>query len=220
MIDIEERIWSPSYGIKGYIDATTIINFDNVDSRKDLLVPLEFKTGKNCSISHEAQTGLYTLMISDKYGNIFNQLNIGVECSAGILYYLLGSKMKIITRKLHHIRALIIGRNLLAQYIKSGNQLPPMLTHRKFTCQRCFALDACLFYHKAYENGTIKTVSSTGLQVELEEKTKHLTKDHIQFFKKWDSLISLEENGDEHIRREIWTLESDEREQLGRFVRD
>lgn len=67
-MDIEERIWSPAYGIKGYIDATTVLNYDHDGSNSDLLVPLEFKTGKNTSISHEAQTGLYTLMISDKYG--------------------------------------------------------------------------------------------------------------------------------------------------------
>ncbi len=46
------------------------MNYDNNGSNSDLLVPLEFKTGKNASISHEAQTGLYTLMISDKYGII------------------------------------------------------------------------------------------------------------------------------------------------------
>jgi DNA replication ATP-dependent helicase Dna2 len=128
----------------------------------------------------------------------------------------MGSKMKMITKKIHHIRALIIGRNALAQYIKSGNQLPPMLTHRKFTCQRCYALDACLFYHKAFEDGTGNTVNQSGLKIEFEEKTKDLTDVHIQFFKKWDSLISLEEGDDEGIRREIWAFESEEREKLGR----
>ncbi len=124
--------------------------------------------------------------------------------------------MKMITKKMFHIRALIIGRNALAQYIKSGNQLPPMLTHRKFTCQRCYALDACLFYHKAFEDGTGNTVNQSGLKIEFEEKTKDLTDVHIQFFKKWDSLISLEEGDDEGIRREIWAFESEEREKLGR----
>ena len=93
-----------------------------------------------------------------------------------------------------------------------------MLTHRKFICQRCYALDTCIFYHKAYENGTQQSVSQSGLSLEFEDRTKTLTDQHIQFFKKWDSLISMEENDDESFRREIWTLQSEEREQLGRFV--
>ena len=55
--------------MKGYIDATTVINYDNNGLNSDVLVPLEFKTGRNMSIAHEAQTGLYSLMISDKYGS-------------------------------------------------------------------------------------------------------------------------------------------------------
>lgn len=124
--------------------------------------------------------------------------------------------MKMISKKKHHIRALIIGRNALAQYIRSDNQLPPMLTHRKFICQRCYALDTCLFYHKAFEDGTCNSVKASGLKLEFEDKTKHLTNNHIQFFKKWDTLISLEENDDQNIRREIWSFESEEREKLGR----
>ena len=124
--------------------------------------------------------------------------------------------MKLITRKLHHARALILGRNSLANYISLKNILPPMLSQRKFICKKCHALDSCLFYHKAYECGTTKTILSTGLKVEFEEKTNHLTENQIQFFKKWDNLIYLEENNEENFRKEIWTMESEKREKMGR----
>lgn len=79
LLDVEEHVWSPMYGIKGNIDATvqTVIKDDNDDDdngangKKTLLVPLELKTGRNTSdIAHRAQTSLYTLLLSDRYGQL------------------------------------------------------------------------------------------------------------------------------------------------------
>jgi len=69
LLDVEEHVWSPMYGLKGNIDASVQVTMlDNTRSR-NLTVPLELKTGKNTkNAMHRAQTALYTLLLSDRYG--------------------------------------------------------------------------------------------------------------------------------------------------------
>jgi len=71
LLDVEEHVWSPEYGLKGNIDATVqVVMQDGLDERV-LTVPFEIKTGKNSSSSsHRAQTALYTLLLSDRYGKL------------------------------------------------------------------------------------------------------------------------------------------------------
>lgn len=69
LLEVEEHIWSPMYGLKGNIDATVQVACRDGQSDKNLVVPLELKTGKkDTSIAHRAQTALYTLLLSDRYG--------------------------------------------------------------------------------------------------------------------------------------------------------
>ena len=68
VLDVEEKIWSPKYGLKGMIDATVQITLRNKTDNKRLTVPLEVKTGKNPTAAHRAQTALYTVLCSDRYG--------------------------------------------------------------------------------------------------------------------------------------------------------
>jgi DNA replication ATP-dependent helicase Dna2 len=57
------------YGLKGNIDATVQVNMSDGDYEKTLVVPLEVKTGRsNTNEGHRAQTALYTLLLSDRYG--------------------------------------------------------------------------------------------------------------------------------------------------------
>jgi DNA replication ATP-dependent helicase Dna2 len=67
---VEENIFSPMFGLKGKIDATVQINMEDEAGNKTLIVPFELKTGKE-NISHQAQTALYTLLLSDRYGELF-----------------------------------------------------------------------------------------------------------------------------------------------------
>lgn len=68
LLDVEEKVWSPVYGLKGMIDATVqVVMQDGVEERT-LTVPLELKTGRFPSAAHKAQTALYTLLLSDRYG--------------------------------------------------------------------------------------------------------------------------------------------------------
>lgn len=68
LLDVEEHIWSPQYGLKGNIDATVQVVMKDQDGEKVLTVPFELKTGKNQTASHRAQTALYTLLLGDRYG--------------------------------------------------------------------------------------------------------------------------------------------------------
>ena len=68
LLEVEEKIWSPKYGLKGMIDATVQVVMEDSQGERTLTVPLEVKTGKNSTAAHKAQTALYTLLCSDRYG--------------------------------------------------------------------------------------------------------------------------------------------------------
>jgi DNA replication ATP-dependent helicase Dna2 len=140
VLDIEEHVWSPTYGLKGNIDATVQVRIEEPDMpTRTLIVPLEVKTGKNTSLmNHRAQTMLYTLMMSDRY-------DVDVKC--GMLYYV-DAKESIRVRALRNeVRGLIMGRNELAKWIKQRNGLPDMLKSER-DCKHCYASGSCLVYHK------------------------------------------------------------------------
>jgi CRISPR/Cas system-associated exonuclease Cas4 (RecB family) len=69
VLDIEEHIWSPMYGIKGMIDVTVQAKVKKGLNTQTLTIPLEIKTGvKSKILAHRAQTILYTLLMHDRYG--------------------------------------------------------------------------------------------------------------------------------------------------------
>jgi DNA replication ATP-dependent helicase Dna2 len=140
VLDIEEHVWSPTYGLKGNIDATVQVRIEEPDVKpRTLIVPLEVKTGKNTSlVNHRAQTMLYTLLMSDRY-------NVDVEC--GMLYYVDAKESIRVRGPRNEVRGLIMGRNELAKWIKSKNGLPGMLRSPR-DCKNCYAADSCLVYHK------------------------------------------------------------------------
>jgi len=50
----------------------------------------------------------------------------------------------------------------------------------------------------------------------FEDKTGHLTQQQCDFFKQWESLISMEEQEMLRFRKELWTMGAEEREKSGR----
>lgn len=69
LLDVEEHVWSPMYGLKGNIDATVQVTMQDDQGKRTLTVPFEVKTGKNSSNSaHSVQTALYNLLLSNRYG--------------------------------------------------------------------------------------------------------------------------------------------------------
>ena len=68
LLEVEEHIWAPTFGLKGNVDATVQICLDENGDQKTLTVPFELKTGRHASAAHKAQTSLYSLLLSDRYG--------------------------------------------------------------------------------------------------------------------------------------------------------
>lgn len=68
LLEVEEKVWSPMYGLKGNVDATVQITTSDESGERVLTVPFELKTGRHSNAAHNAQTALYTLLLSDRYG--------------------------------------------------------------------------------------------------------------------------------------------------------
>jgi len=204
LLDVEEHVWSPMYGLKGNIDATVQVTMKDGKEERTLTVPFEVKTGKNASAAHRAQTALYNLLLSDRYD---------IEIAYGILYYMETSetiRIPAIRRELIHM---IMQRNELACYVRERHaQLPPMLKKENM-CNRCYAKVPCFIYHKLADDGNGET---SGMKAKFDEVVKHLTPKHRDFFLKWDDLLTKEEKESLKFRRELWTMLSSEREKLGR----
>ncbi|KXN86785.1 DNA replication ATP-dependent helicase/nuclease DNA2 [Leucoagaricus sp. SymC.cos] len=177
LLDVEEDIWSPTYGLKGKIDATvhSIISqpkppanqIQNLFTKSKSTqkgvdmetitgaVPFEIKTGRSIAgMEHRAQTMLYTLLVAERYHQ---------EVGAGLLYY---------TQKEEVVK------------------VPVAVEHVKDT--------------------------SSPIADTYDLKTSHLTSSQLDFFKKWERLISLEEKDIHRFKKELWTMGAKEREEKGR----
>jgi DNA replication ATP-dependent helicase Dna2 len=88
LMDIEESIWAPRFGLKGFIDATVLIRQLGQSAQRFGAAPgtstgalglaaLEFKSGKQHH-SHRAQLGTYGLLLQSRYG---------IEPAGGLLWY-------------------------------------------------------------------------------------------------------------------------------------
>ncbi|CDU25051.1 related to DNA2-DNA helicase [Sporisorium scitamineum] len=275
ILDVEEEIWSPVFGLKGKVDVSVECDIlqgsesaapksaaaqpKQAFSRGDQkvasgvqadcrvttsVVPLELKTGRAevVSTEHRAQTMLYTLMMSDRYG---------VRVNDGLLYYSKSGELHRISRSRNEVRSLIIGRNELAHYLRhdasrlrkskltdAEEELAPVLPptiDSEHKCRRCYAVDGCMLFRRAVENvvepseaemGDIEGSSApkrgkvlsrrTPIADVFEQKTEHLTDIHLDFFRKWDRLLNLEEEDAVRIRREMWTMTAEQREKVGR----
>jgi DNA replication ATP-dependent helicase Dna2 len=158
---VEEDIWSPTYGLKGKLDATVqaVIAERTIDKhiKKELLLsthimPFEIKTGRNVAgMEHRAQTMLYTLLIAERYG---------VDVPSGLLYYTQSEEVVRVPQSRNELRALIGARNEMASYMMRRNThgkekvleepfLPPTIDDER-VCKKCYALDTCMLFRKVW----------------------------------------------------------------------
>ncbi|GAA5886249.1 hypothetical protein JCM6882_001581 [Rhodosporidiobolus microsporus] len=107
---IEEDVWSPRFGLKGKIDASTSTAVvDSIGFTRKGTTPFEIKTGRaNAGMEHRAQTMLYTLLMSDRYDE---------DIDSGLLYYTQTNDVFRVQAARNEIRGLIIGRNNFATYL-------------------------------------------------------------------------------------------------------
>ena len=136
---------------------------------------------------------------------------IDLDIACGILYYMQTSEISSIRTLRHELVPMITQRNRLADFIRN-KELPTML-RKAYTCGKCFAQTPCFIYHKTIDDGNGET---SGVGEKFDDLTKHLKPEHKTFFRKWDTLLSKEEKDVVLLRRELWTMESSERERTGR----
>ncbi|KAJ7784549.1 DNA replication factor Dna2-domain-containing protein [Mycena metata] len=230
LLDIEEDIWSPIWGLKGKIDATVLaVIADSKSPTAKAVVssgpkPFEIKTGRPIAgLEHRAQTMLYTLLTEERYG---------AEVSSGLLFYTQSEEVVRVPAARNDIKGLIGARNEMAVYMarriqkkdyrKNENETKVLETAEPFlprtidderTCKRCFSLDTCMLYRKAVEN-VVDTNSPIADIYDL--KTGHITPAQAAFFKQWEALLSLEEQDAVRFKKELWTMGAAERETKGR----
>ncbi|KAJ0051987.1 hypothetical protein Pint_00019 [Pistacia integerrima] len=197
-MDIEEMAWAPKYGLKGMIDASIRVETEsNRDETDEMIVPLEFKTGKipngQSSMEHCAQVILYTLLMSERYLKHIDH---------GLLYYLQSNQTQGIKVRRSDLVGLIMRRNELANDILKASttqQLPPLLRSPSM-CKGCRHLNVCTIYHKAHGGNT----ESSGLGDMFDSHIHHLRTAHCVFLRHWDRLIDLEAKEMQLVKNEIW----------------
>lgn len=213
VFSLEEAVTSRAYGLKGKVDAVVLMQFhahtDDQPRRVSLVVPLELKTGHSTnSTAHRAQTLLYTLLLSDRYG---------LSIDYGLLYYMASGSLLRIRSTPHELQALLMIRNRLAaaviipplahqlsstfaSSIQSLRVLPPPLRHGH-QCRQCGQLPNCATMlaleragdgeasvcHREDSHGTNEVIEE---RIQLQSETL-ATRSH--FYHRWNTLLELEE---------------------------
>src|SRR5690606_20337984 len=134
------------------------------------------------------------------------------DVQSGLLLYLESGETIRVGAHRDELRHMIMQRNELAGFIKNRDSLPQML-RKKHDCQRCYQKDSCFAFHKGSEGGN---ADSSGVGPIFDESTKYMTGERAQFFKHWEALLTKEEGDIAKILKELWTMDSTERELVGR----
>lgn len=211
ILDVEESVWSPMFGIKGIADVTIKANLEGQNGISQYLMPMEIKTGQP-HFSHQAQAALYSLLFKDRYN---------VDISSFLLVYSLdeGSTTKH-SISASDLRSLVNLRNRISSYLKPGNQdLPDLMRQQK--CERCDKQQSCMTLNFMLEDGTAE---ESGLKDGLfDELTEHLQgrSDYQHFLSLWDDLLSKEEEFMSRVNKELWVMTAKDREkQRGKALGD
>ncbi|KAJ1721073.1 DNA replication endonuclease-helicase Dna2 [Coemansia erecta] len=203
VLNVEENIWSPKFGLNGKVDLTILAQFSAHGAKA---IPFELKTGRSSqNVAHRTQLLLYTLMLSDRYD---------VDIDSGLLYYPRAGELIQVQRVAGELRAIIAARNTMTEYMKgrSGNQLVlPDMVGSEYVCKYCSHRPTCFIFHRALENGSEKTarVSPQMWQTQV----NHLSAHHLEFVRQWMKMIDKEESDMLRFREELWTMSSHYREQ-------
>lgn len=212
IIDIEEHIVSPIYGLKGFLDSTVEATVE----RNRYVVPLEIKTGKSRSIAHEAQGMIYTLLLNDRYE---------IPVDFFLLYYTRDKSMSKFPRVLSSLKHILMARNQLTTFLRhhlkeindttiNNLQLPPIV--RSSYCDNCYARDSCMTLHYLCEvsNDEEELNAQKNLDDHILMSLHNNADKYRQFFKKYNDLINKEESSYKFIGHEMFLMGSSEREEI------
>ncbi|RWS05177.1 DNA replication ATP-dependent helicase/nuclease DNA2-like protein [Dinothrombium tinctorium] len=209
--DIEDNFWVPTYGLKGKIDVSLKVKIHDNKKKNEVNVPLEIKTGRpSFSFEHQGQVSLYAIMMdSTEYA----------PCDSGLLLYLKDKpQMKRVQVKSREKRSLIQTRNDLVHYFGDLKIGPPPKNSENL-CSKCDSLLPCSLMFKAFGSNHFEDSQIMSEKI-VPHAANHLNQEHIDFFKKWVSMLHLEmsyTNNYEHSteRLDFWNETSEERESNG-----
>ncbi|KFZ46581.1 DNA replication ATP-dependent helicase/nuclease DNA2, partial [Antrostomus carolinensis] len=223
ILDIEENIWSPRFGLKGKIDVTARVKIHRQSGVQSRIMPLELKSGKESnSIEHRSQVILYTLL----------NLERRVDPEAGFLLYLKTGTMYPVSGARMDRRELMKLRNHVAFYLthstyKSdvGRQqsqlaaLPPVVDDSQ-ACKYCSQMHNCFLYSRAVEQKMASVSFPAAMVPIIERETQHLKPSHLEYFSLWYLMLTLELQSGEGKKgyKNIWMIPSLEREKAGDCV--
>jgi DNA replication ATP-dependent helicase Dna2 len=201
IIDIEENIVSPLYGLRGLIDVTIEAYLLNMQTKGRFVAPMELKSGRSQPLSHKSQAALYTLLMKDRYE---------MDVSFFMLVY---TKLKETTKcevSKRELKELMMLRNRLSQFMKEGrSELPDLI--RQSQCDVCYAQEACMTINKLVEDGT---EDNSGLKAGLfNSLTEHLDNlKYKKFYEHWDDLVTKEEGTINLLKKDLFLIDSETRE--------
>jgi DNA replication ATP-dependent helicase Dna2 len=218
VVDVEDNIWTPRYGIKGKVDLTLEVEIHERSGRHRKTIPLELKTGRHVhSFEHRGQVSLYTMMLDGKQSS----------CDAGLLLYLKeGVDMRLVPVDMNIKKSLIQMRNDLTHYLGRIEKDTPELKNVHRLCGRCSHVFDCTLMAKAFDDPRLPQLNEVQDKL-IPEQLSHLTESDLGFFREWIRLIHME-NGEDAVDRTVqfWDETSEQREKVGvgfaklRLVRD
>ncbi|ONH72978.1 DNA replication ATP-dependent helicase/nuclease DNA2 [Pichia kudriavzevii] len=201
ILDIEENIMSPIFGIRGLIDV--VIEAQLKDGRK-IVVPLEIKTGREYS-SNRAQASLYTLLVKQKYN---------VNSFYASLAYTKIHQCYLISVSRNDYIGLVNIRNQLSKYlVYAVTQLPPIESDAP--CERCYSKEPCFILNQLAENGILPENNNID-KAQYDIVTLGLDNERYRsFYHHWDKLITKEEGLVNFSKTDLWKKSSQFRETNG-----
>ncbi|KAF7247212.1 DNA replication ATP-dependent helicase/nuclease DNA2, partial [Varanus komodoensis] len=219
ILDVEENIWCPRFGLKGKIDVTVGVKIHHRSKTHFKIMPLELKSGKESnSIEHRSQIVLYSLLCQGKR----------IDPEAGLLLYLKTGNMFPVPGNRLDRRELIKIRNQLAFYLlhstcksDSGKEqtelasLPPF-TDDSHMCSYCSQKQNCVLYSRVAEHQKNMSVSPD-MVTAVEKEIQHLEPSHLEYFRLWYLMLTLESKYKDEKKghRNIWMIPAAEREKHG-----
>ncbi|KAM4669528.1 DNA replication ATP-dependent helicase/nuclease DNA2 [Amazona ochrocephala] len=223
ILDIEENIWSPRFGLKGKIDVTARVKIHREPGVQSRVMPLELKSGKESnSIEHRSQVILYTLL----------NLERRVDPEAGFLLYLKTGTMYPVSGGRMDRRELMKLRNHVAFYLMHSTResamgrqnsqlaaLPPVVDDSQ-ACKYCSQVHNCFLYSRAVEQKMASVSFPPAMVSIIERETQHLKPSHLEYFSLWYLMLTLELQSGEGNKgyKNIWMMPSLEREKAGDCV--
>ncbi|CAK8687740.1 unnamed protein product [Clavelina lepadiformis] len=234
VMDIEENVWSPRYGLKGKIDVTGRFKIRESRTNDDVevILPVEIKTGRaSHSMEHHIQVATYSMFCNERRNSCHGNTN---SLSSGLLVYLKSGKTSCVPLKQADRNGLIMLRNQVANYLvncvnKAGNNatavhcasFPPTITNENI-CKNCSHLRNCALMHKAVDGRESAFQPSPELLNLMSHHTSHLTEHDLQYFEHWMTCTLLEniEVRRKDSRLRFWLKTSKERSEDGSCITD